>query len=408
MRSSADRIKGDLETLGEIGKTEAGGVSRFIFTDEDFEARRFITGLMQSVGLRTVTDKVGNIIGRRPGRNEDLPPVMTGSHIDTVPNAGIFDGCVGVVGAIEAMRVLNANGVTSNRPIEVVVFNNEEGVRFEPLAGSKAMACQASVDSILNSRDRDGALFREAFERGGQRIDGLPSPCRRGRVRAFVELHIEQGPILEKKGLDIGIVGAIFGIRQFLTSFRGVASHAGGTPMSMRKDAVLAAAKTVVAVDEITKRYGPPAVGTVGFVRVYPGVVNVIGEQSEVSVDVRDSDGSRLRSRSSEVKRRIKAIARATSTEFEIVDRLEIDPTAMSRRISRVIEVCAKRVGARYTHLDSGPYHDTMMMAKITKCGMIFVPSRDGASHSRKEFTEWRQIAKGVDVLSETLVALSK
>src|SRR5438445_2907037 len=377
MRSSADRIRGDLERLGEIGKTEAGGVSRFIFTDEDFEARRFITGLMQGVGLRTVTDRVGNIIGRRPGRNDDLPPVTTGSHIDTVPNAGIFDGCVGVVGAIEAMRVLNASGVMSNRPIEVVVFNNEEGVRFQPLAGRKAMACQGSVNAILTSRDRDGVTFREAFERGGQSLDGLPSPCRRGRVRAFVELHIEQGPILEKKGLDIGIVGAIFGIRQFLTSFRGVAGHAGSTPMSMRKDAVLAAARTVVAVDEITKRYGPPAVGTVGYIKAYPGVVNVIGGRSELSVDIRDSDGSRLRSRSSEVKRRIKAIARATSAECEIVDRLEIDPTGMSRSISRVIEVCAKKLGARYTHLNSGPYHDTMMMAKITECGMIFVPSRD-------------------------------
>src|SRR5205807_6330967 len=137
-----------------------------------FEARRFITGLMQSVGLRTATDKVGNIIGRRPGRNDHLPPVMTGSHIDTVPNAGIFDGCVGVVRAIEAMRVLNANGVTSNRPIEVVVFNNEEGVRFEPLAGSKAMACQASANSILNSRDRDGALFRATVGTGVQRSNG--------------------------------------------------------------------------------------------------------------------------------------------------------------------------------------------------------------------------------------------
>ena len=168
------------------------------------------------------------------------------------------------------------------------------------------------------------------------------------------------------------------------------------------------AAKTVVAVDEITKRYGPPAVGTVGSIRVNPGVVNVIGEHSELSVDMRDADGSRLRSRSSEVKRRIKAIARATSTECEIVDRLEIDPTGMSRSISRVIEDCAKKLGARYTHLNSGPYHDTMMMAKIAEVGMIFVPSRDGASHSSKEFTEWRQIAKGVDVLCGTLVALSK
>jgi allantoate deiminase len=408
MKCSPDRIKRDLLKLGNIGRTSSGGVSRFAFTPEDFEARRFVMELMRGADLIVKVDKVGNIIGSRAGIGNDLPCVTTGSHIDTVPNAGIFDGCVGVIGAIELIRVLNEKGIKTVHPIEVIVFNNEEGVRYEPLSGSTAISGQRPMGEILESVDEDGIKFRNAFERGGYDLNKLPEPGFKKGVKSFIELHIEQGPVLEAGDYDVGIVDSINGIIQMIVTFKGKAGHAGSTPMSMRRDALLSAAKTIVEVNDLANQFGKGGVGTVGLIRAFPGAINVISERVEIGIDIRDSNREMLEKRAAVLKEKIYLICKETNVDCEIFERLNKEPGHMSPKIIKVLEDSAKELGLKLTHLNSGAYHDTLEMTKVTDCGMLFVPSRDGISHAPLEFTDWKQIAAGADVLMRSLLKLAK
>jgi hydantoinase/carbamoylase family amidase len=407
LESLVERAKTNLLKLGSIGKTDTGGVSRPLFSPAYFDALRYVMGLMKEVGLEVCMDMAGNVIGKRPGNDNRLLPVTTGSHIDTVPNGGIFDGAVGVIGAIEAIRLINQKRLKTLRPIKVVVFSNEEGVRFPPLLGSKALAGLLKIDEILRMKDAEGITFKKALESGGYNVEGLPDPAKLGKAHSFVELHIEQGPILESLSCDIGVVKSITGVRQIIASFKGEAGHAGCTPMKFRKDALLGAAASIIAINKIVKTFGAFAVGTVGWIDVYPRAVNVICQEAKFSIDLRHPEKAKLEKIVRLVVNKIGQIARSHSLEYKVSSRLQMEPTKMSPRIVRVIEETTNELGYRYAFLNSGAYHDTVMMSKITECGMIFVPSHKGVSHSPQEFTHWDHIAKGINVLANVLIKLA-
>ncbi|MDA4133592.1 MAG: hydantoinase/carbamoylase family amidase, partial [Thaumarchaeota archaeon] len=293
MRISNDRLLDDLKALGEIGASEGQGRTRVVFSAEDFEARNFLIGRMKEAGLSVRIDDVGNIIGRRGDQARKLPVVALGSHIDTVPNAGMLDGCYGVVGALEVIRTLEDNDVLTSLPLEVIAFSDEEGVRFPLTVGSKVLAGLTTVQDALQLKDSAGVSYLQALESWGRPSSSLV-PARResGEFKAWVELHVEQGSALDSSGVKIGIVKAIVGITQLLVTIRGEAGHAGASPMVGRHDALRGSAQIVLDVDRIARETGARTVGTVGHLDVRPGAMNVIPGEVELGVDFRDASAN--------------------------------------------------------------------------------------------------------------------
>jgi len=408
LRISRERLIRDLEELGEIGSSPGAGRTRLALSPEDFEAREFLIERMKRAGLEVRTDQVGNIIGRREGKKEDAPIVAFGSHIDTVPNAGMFDGCLGVLSALEVIRTLNDAGITTLHPLEVVSFSNEEGVRFPLMTGSKVAAGVITVEDAYQQRDQDGVSYREALEKGGLSIDSL-SPARRkkGEVKAWIELHIEQGPVLYSEGVKIGIVEAIAGLLHLIATIKGVPGHAGTTPMHYRKDPLIAAAQAVLEVNRVAKETGERTVGTVGMLRVQPGAINVIPAQVEMSIDFRDIDAGRIASGTSLIRRYLEETCGRMGLELAITERARLDPTPMSKTVIESIRRSAEALGVSYRLMPSGAAHDTQNMARICDVGMIFVPSKDGISHSPLEWTDYDDASIGANVLLQTVIDLA-
>lgn len=408
LRISRERLFRDLEELGRIGSSAEGGRTRLALSAEDFEARGFLIERMKKAGLEVRIDQVGNIIGRRRGRDEGAPVVAFGSHIDTVPNAGMFDGCLGVLSALEAVRTLNDAGITTHHPLEVISFSNEEGVRFPLMTGSKTAAGVIDVEEAYRQKDSDGVSYREALERGGLSTASLaPARRRRGEVKAWVELHIEQGPVLSSEGTKIGIVEAIAGLVHLIATIRGAAGHAGTTPMQYRKDPLIAAAQAILEVNRAARELGGGAVGTVGLLRVQPGAINVIPAQVEMSIDFRDIDASRLSWGIARIRRFMEDTCGRAGLELAVNERARLDPTPMSRLVMDSIRRSAEELGASYRLMPSGAAHDTQNMARICDVGMIFVPSKDGVSHSPREWTDYDDAALGADVLLHTVLHLA-
>lgn len=409
LRVSKERLLRDVEALGKIGEVEGQGRTRLALSKEDFEARRFLIKLMQEAGLKVRIDKVGNIIGRREGKRGGLPVVAFGSHIDTVPNAGMFDGCLGVLSAIEVIRVLNDNSIVTEHPLEVISFSAEEGVRFPLTIGSKVATGLMSLKEAYEQRDQTNISYKEALEMEGLAVEELAEPLRkRGEIKAWVELHIEQGPVLYSKGVKIGIVEGIAGVSHHMLTLYGVSGHAGTVPMKHRRDPLLAAARIVEEVYSTASRLSDRTVGTVGMLRTYPGAINVIPAKVEMSIDFRDVDAELLNQGISSLRSSIDKITRELGIRYELLERARVDPTPMSRAVIDVIRTVAIKLGVSHMQMHSGAAHDTQNMARICDAGMIFVPSKEGISHSPLEWTEPDDAAIGADVLLHTVLELAK
>lgn len=396
MEINPDRLKENIIRIGEIGKTSLGGITREAYSKEYFEALNKLKHLMEELGLAVRIDKVGNLFGRRKGL-KDLPAVMLGSHLDTVKNGGLLDGNLGVMSALECIHVLNENKISTNHPIEIVAFNAEEGSEIGGTFGSRVMMGRQSLNE-------EG--LSERLAKYNMTIEDLEESARNpGDIKAFLELHIEQGGNLDNKKIPIGVVNGIVGITRYNITVKGEANHAGTTPMNLRKDALTIAAKLILEIDNISKSMGDPFVSTIGCIKVRPGSVNVIPGEVELILEMRDLDNARIET----AINRIKDYTRDFKDyEFKFDFLINKPPVRTDKKITRLIEeVCAAK-GIAYEVMASGAGHDAKEIANEIPTGMIFVPSKGGMSHCPEEFTEWDNITLGTQILFESILKLDR
>lgn len=409
MRVNLERIQKDLEKLASFGGVEGGGVSRLAFTQEDKGARDYLQKALEGEGLQVMVDAFGNMRARRAG-NKDLSPVMMGSHLDTVPQGGRFDGTVGVVVALEVIRVLNELGLKTARPVEVINFAVEESSRFGVgTLGSKVMCGHIPVEKLKTWKDQQGISLYEALQEFGLTPAALPAArVKPGEIYAFIETHIEQGRVLEAEKLPIGIVSSIAAPTRLKVFVRGRADHSGATPMNLREDALAAAAEIILGVERIASREaGEHTVGTVGYARVSPGAMNVIPGLVELGIDIRDINKESKDLAVKKVLALLENVAqkRRVRIEYEIL--ANENPVALSPKIISALERSTQALGYPYKVMPSGAGHDAMYMAELTQVGMIFIPSKDGISHNPAEFSSWEDISRGAEVLLETVLKLA-
>ena len=401
-RVNGKRLNDNLAALSRFGRNPQGGVTRLAYSDADKQAREFLMGLMRQARLEPTIDAAGNIIGRRAGSQPQLPPLLFGSHSDSVPEGGNYDGPVGTLGAIEVAHTLAEANVTTRHPIEVVIFQNEEG----GLVGSRAMSGQLT-EQDLALVSRSGKTIRE----GIAFIGGDPSriaQVRRapGSIAAYLELHIEQSSTLHEENLDIGIVEGIVGIHWYDVTIEGFSNHAGTTPMNRRRDAMLAAARFIEAVNRVVTSVPGRQVGTVGRIQALPGAPNVIPGSVTVSLELRDLDAAKMTMLYERIRAESETIAKGTGTTFRFEPTYQSEPAPTDPRVRRVIDESAKALGLTTKVVPSGAGHDAQDVARFGPVGMIFVPSRDGISHSPREFSSPEDIENGANVLMGAVMAI--
>ncbi|MCS6817484.1 MAG: Zn-dependent hydrolase [Blastocatellia bacterium] len=405
LRANAARMEERILRLAEFGKDPRGGVSRLAFSEADLQGRAYIISLMRQAGLTVRVDPAGNIIGRREGREPHLPPIVFGSHIDSVPNGGRYDGVVGVIGAIECIEVLNAHGVMTRHPLEVIVFAAEEGGLF----GSRALI-GALTPEALAVVTNSGKTVRDGIRAIGGDPDRLAEAVRRpGEVKAFLELHVEQGGVLEAEGAQIGVVEGIVGIRRWDVEVEGFANHAGTTPMNQRRDALVAAAELILAVNRVVTSVPGRQVGTVGRIVAEPGAVNVIPGRVRMSLELRDLSAEKIEQLFERIRDEARAIEnrRSVTITFTPIDATAI-PAPTDARVRQLIAETARELGLRAIFMPSGAGHDAQNMARIAPTGMIFVPSVGGISHSPQEYTRPEDLANGATVLLHTILKIDR
>jgi N-carbamoyl-L-amino-acid hydrolase len=393
-----------LERLAQFGKNPEGGVSRVAYSDADRLGREYVTGLMREAGLEVVVDAAGNLLGRRAGSDSKLPAIAFGSHIDSVPKGGNYDGPVGSLGAIEVARTLAERKIVTRHPLLVTIWSNEEG----GLYGSRAVTTGLEAGELDNTSS-SGKTIRDGLRFIGGDPDQLAGArLRKGHVAAYVELHIEQGGTLERERRAIGIVEGIVGIKQWEVVFEGFANHAGTTEMDRRHDALLSAAKYVQMVNRIVRAEPGRQVGTVGRIQAFPGAPNVIPGRVEATLELRDLDDAKVDRLAAAVMAEARKIAEADGTQvsFRLLHENIAAPT--DDRVRGPIADAAKARGLSTMTLPSGAGHDAQAMAQIAPVGMIFIPSIGGISHSPKEFSTPEDIANGANVLLGTILRLDR
>ncbi|MGG5819440.1 Zn-dependent hydrolase [Falsiroseomonas sp. HW251] len=396
-RIDGARLLGRLQALGAIGRDAEGRLTRLAASDADRAGREAVAGWMRDAGLEVMLDRVGNLFCVWQAGAPGAAPLMIGSHIDTVVDAGIYDGCYGVLGGLEVVQALREAGVQPARPIAVAAFTNEEGVRFAPdMMGSLVHAGGLGVEAALATVGTDGAVLGEELARIGQAGPHEPGFL---RPHAYLELHIEQGPVLEREGVPIGAVATLQGISWQRVTIEGVANHAGTTPMSMRRDAGLAAARVVTFLRDRVSRANAPTVATVGCMAFEPNAINVIPSRAVFTVDLRDPDEDRLRAEEAALSRFLDELAAAEGVTIAVERLARSGPVTFDPAILRAIEDAAARHGLRCRRMTSGAGHDAQMMARICPAAMIFVPSADGISHNPREHTAPADLVAGAQVL---------
>lgn len=405
MESSLIRIKKHLTKLSEFNTDSGEGLTRFSFTKEEQAARKYLKKELKKIGVEAYEDQAGNLFGRIEGENPEAPAIMIGSHYDSVKNGGHFDGPAGVIMALEVMTLLKEEGFKTQHPIEFVALIEEEGGRFgSGLYGSRAMLGAISYQDLLNYKDKAGISMAEELKKHGFEPKKIKDAARDPEsIKAFIELHIEQGPVLENEGTDLGLVDFIVGINEFKVKLTGRPDHAGTTPMDMRKDALLSATRVVQEVEAAAVRAGEGTVATVGELEVKPGAANIVPGEVEFTVDIRSKSAELV----AEVKNAIQSILaeeeKESAVEWEINELLSVDPIPLSEEILALFEANAKENGFSYKKMISGAGHDAMVMAGMTDVGLVFVPSKGGRSHCPEEWTDYEDLQKGIEVIYQSV-----
>ncbi|WP_298212819.1 Zn-dependent hydrolase [Acidovorax sp.] len=402
LRINGDRLWSSLMELAQIGATPKGGVCRLTLTDLDKQGRDLVTRWAREAGMTVTIDKIGNGFMRRPGRNNSLPPIMTGSHIDTQPTGGKFDGNYGVLAGIEVVRTLNDHGIQTEAPIEVAFWTNEEGSRFVPvMMGSGVFAKAFTLEHAYAATDTEGKTVKGELERidyvGDQEPGDHP-------IGAYFETHIEQGPVLEDNDKTIGVVSGVLGIRWFDCTVTGMEAHAGPTPMALRKDALLAATRIMQDVVAAAHRHPPHGRGTVGMVQVFPNSRNVIPGRVKFSIDLRNSTDTLVDQMAQEVKTFAAQVAQEHGVDVKIEMVSSYPAQLFHPECVDAVGRAAKKLGYSHMPAVSGAGHDAVYMAKLAPSGMIFIPCKDGISHNEIEDAKPEHIEAGCNVLLHAML----
>ena len=406
---NSKRLWDHLMELGKIGPAEGGGTTRFSFTDADMQALDLVKRYMSDAGLKVREDAVGNLFGRLEGKNADSPVVMTGSHLDTVVSGGMFDGILGVLAGIEVLHIMHEKGIVPNAPIEVCAFRDEEGARFSfSMSGSRAIAGTLAEED-LQHKDKDGKTMFDAMrERGYHPENFRDAAWEKGRIKAFIELHIEQGKVLESRNLAVGVVTGIFSSLWMRLKITGSPDHAGGTPMHLRKDALVAASKVILFIEEYAAKTGS-GVGTVGQISVSPSMINTVPGEATFTVDLRDINPGTAENMERDVLRyaeKVCADSGLTLAPIEFIQKLP--PTLCDEGLMKVVEKAFAKQKQEVFRLPSGAWHDAMRMAGIAPIAMIFVRCKNGVSHCPDEWASREDCETAANVLLQTLVDVAE
>ncbi|MFF7055556.1 Zn-dependent hydrolase [Achromobacter spanius] len=411
LRVDGARLWQSLMDLAQIGGTEKGGVCRLALTDLDRQGRDLFVRWVQEAGCEVRVDAIGNIFARRPGRNNDLPAVMTGSHIDTQPTGGKFDGNYGVLAGLEVLRTLNDHGVQTEAPLELAVWTNEEGSRFVPvMMGSGVYAGAFTLQHALAQQDREGVSVSQALEAIGYAGQVAVPPARPDGaaaygVGAYFEAHIEQGPVLEAADTVIGVVTAALGQRWYDVVLTGVEAHAGPTPMPLRRDALLAASELVLAVNQIALAHAPDARATVGWMDVFPNSRNVIPGRVRLTVDLRAADDATLSAMDAALRAAVDAAADSRGVTAQIEQVVYFAPQPFAPALVQSVREGARDLSLSAMNVVSGAGHDAVYVARVAPAAMIFVPCKDGISHNEIEDARPDHLEAGCNVLLRAMLA---
>ena len=398
------RINQTMQELGELGDSPEG-MLRVAYSPEDITGRDYAIKMMQEAGLETHIDTAGNIIGRRPGSDDSLPAIAMGSHTDTVPKGGKYDGALGVMAAIEVIRTLEEQGHNTRHPLEVINFTNEEGTRFHRwLVGSRSMSGLLEQED-LDAVDDDGLSLGPCLADIGGDISRIEEAVRKpGELAAYFELHIEQGPYLDRSGTPIGVVTGITGRAVFEVEIEGKANHAGTTPMSTRRDALVSASKLVLAIQKMAAEQEICRVSTVGSIKAVPNAVNVIPGSASIGLEFRDTDMEALASAEQELQRITDQAVIDDAVDIDVIRHRFTTSVPITPDMQAMVAEAAENCGFEWESLPSGAGHDAQAVANIAPVAMIFVPSVDGISHSKEEYSTPQDCANGAQVLLELLL----
>jgi N-carbamoyl-L-amino-acid hydrolase len=392
--------------LARIGGTQKGGVCRLALTDLDRQGRDLVVSWAKQAGLTVTIDKIGNVFMRRAGKNPNLPPISCGSHIDTQPTGGKFDGNYGVLAGIEVIRTLNDHKIETEAPIEVIFWTNEEGSRFVPvMMGSGVFAGAFTLDHAYAAKDTEGKTVKEELERIGY---AGPEEPGKHPLGAYFEAHIEQGPVLEAADKTIGVVTGVLGLRWYDCVVTGMEAHAGPTPMAVRKDALQVATKIMQETVAIAHRYPPHGRGTVGFVQNFPNSRNVIPGRVSFSIDLRNIDAERLDAMDRDIRGFVEKMAKESGLEISIEQVSHFEPCPFEKGCVGAVEGAAKELGYSYMDAVSGAGHDAVYMARLAPAGMVFVPCKDGISHNEIEDAKPEHLEAGCNVLLHAMLDRAK
>lgn len=410
METSTLRIQRHLEQLAEFTATPGQGTTRMSYSEQDKQARDYIKQQMRALGLQVREDAIGNIYGRLEGSEEGLPAVIIGSHFDSVPHGGAFDGPAGIVTGLDVVARIREQQLQPRYPLEVIALVEEEGTSFgRGLMASSVITGLIGTQTLYQLKDRQGVSAAQRMADAGFNADkAAEAVLAPSSVKAFLELHIEQGPVLEQANEDIGIVDIIVGIAQLEVKLSGKAGHAGTTPMDMRADALVNASRIISQIPDIATAAGDNTVATVGRLNVLPNGANVIPSEVTFSVDIRSRNESALRNTIEQIIALVKQESAKGNIQSDIVQPLYVSPTELASEIHQLMVQHAQKQGLRYRTMVSGAGHDTMIFAGITRTGLIFVPSRNGLSHHPDEWTDYAQIALGADVMFATVRSLTE
>ena len=402
---SSKRLEGNFQRLAIVGKQEGGGITRLAFSDSDWEAREIIIELMKQAGLIIRVDEFGNLIGRREGLNPNEAVVMLGSHIDSVPSGGNYDGVVGVLAAIEALQCLEDKQEKYDHPIEVVVFMAEESSRFGVATlGSKAFCGKISLENLEQYKDKDGISLSQAIGQRGFTPEKINQAHYKSPIKAFLELHIEQGKVLEATNKQIGIVTGIAAPTRLKVIITGQADHSGATPMHMRQDALTAAAEVILLVEQLATKAGHQGVvGTTGVIKADPGAINVIPGRVELGIDIRGISLDSKQQVVSELMSAIDRMKKQRNVGIEIVTITDEIPVQLSEEMVQLLQNVCSTLPYPNMLMPSGAGHDAMHLASVTPTGIVFIPCKEGISHNPAEFAKLDDVVAGTEVLLATI-----
>lgn len=410
MKTNLKRVISRIEEIYECGKQEDGTHTRMAFSNEDVKGRKLFTSWAEKLGMTCRMDEAGNLIARMDGQDNSLPAILMGSHLDTVPDGGKYDGVTGCIGGLEVCEVLKESGYKTNHPIEVIVFTDEEGFRFgKGLLGSSAI-CGQDPDISDDEQDIYGETRGKVMQSYGIKSKDAQKAARDPEsVHCFIELHVEQGARLYKTNTSVGVVSSIAGVNRYEITVTGEANHAGSTAMADRRDALVAAAGFINKVPEVTAEYGNDfTVATVGTIKVTPHSVNVIPGTCTFSLEIRDQDQKIMTLIEQKLQDILGDICKKYGVSYTFVPTSFHEPAPMSEWVKGSIEDAIKGMGIDYSIIPSGAFHDSLIMTSVFPTGMIFVPSEKGISHSRYEYTKAEDIEKGCNVLLQTILKVDK